>query len=316
MQEPPLAHGAVKTTDLVEPCGGDIKNRFPFLALPGEIRNKIYRMLLVAVNPIRIQAKESPGPDGGTLLVNYNTPDLALLTIQGCYRSGPCEGLAIGTGMMSASRATYNEATTILYGMNTFSFRGQDCWLDLHYFRTRLTKRSRHLIRRINTQFPEIQREGFLGVTRQGFESGCQLGLRSLDTFPHLGRLALNLCEDIMTSDIRFLLDLKDACREGPRIIINVCYATFHHGDGKKVDRNVRISSDALRQMKDWGWKVKGNWELVDQHHRLRGERDWRATLTRNRQNGIECGCVRLRASDSLDLTLFDEPRRLQSLGS
>lgn len=53
--------------------------------------------------------------------------------------------------------------------------------------------------------------------------------------------------------------------------------ANMYYKYGGYYSRLVRISSKALGTIQQWGWDIKGDWELVDQRHDLRDKKAWLA---------------------------------------
>lgn len=80
--------------------------RFPLLSLPSELRNKIYRYLLVHHEPVKLEVKYSKEPNSNfaSIYAYYETRLGMYPQICGTSKAVACESLAI------------------LYGENTFHF--------------------------------------------------------------------------------------------------------------------------------------------------------------------------------------------------
>lgn len=97
----------------------------------------------------------------------------------------------------------YQEAAPILYGLNTFSFAGQYGWHNLFYFGLRLTDISRNNIRRLDLNYPNLERVAF-GTPKMDvdFDYSVKAGLKIIKILPHLKTLCFRVCDDIMARDL------------------------------------------------------------------------------------------------------------------
>ncbi|CAO1597624.1 hypothetical protein XANCAGTX0491_001431 [Xanthoria calcicola] len=87
----------------------------------------------------------------------------------------------VTVALLQLSSTIHEEAARILYGLNTFSFGGENCWIDPIYFKWRLTDISRRNVRTLVIKIPEIDRG------RDGELNGATLnGHKSLKNFPGL----------------------------------------------------------------------------------------------------------------------------------
>ncbi|KAL8852528.1 MAG: hypothetical protein Q9221_002652 [Calogaya cf. arnoldii] len=173
---------------------------------------------------------------------------------------------------------------------------GSNCWIDLIYFEWRLTETSRRNIRTVVIGFPEIER----GV-KSDLDRASTGGPKSLKTFPALKALTPVVYEDILTSDLQPLRSIPSSVPATCDIVLDVRMSSVYHKDGGLDNRPIRVSSTALDKMKaDWKWTNNGNWELVDQRHRLRNEEDWLDSLRRNHRREVRFGYLK-------EPSLFDE---------
>ncbi|KAI4268086.1 MAG: hypothetical protein LQ337_008048 [Flavoplaca oasis] len=259
---------------------------FRFGELPEIIRNRIYHLCLINEHPTSIVVEENFGWDGERLNTGqiYNAEELVRLTTK-THRQ-PHLDSDLTASLVRINSTIHQEAAPILYGLNTFSFTGRNCWLDLMYFDQRLTELSRRNIRTVAIDFPEVDR-GY-----HELDKASVIGMKSLKKFPALASLMFLLYEDILTSDIDSLRKIRDTVSTNCNISVDVRRSSLYHEDGGWDNRPVRISSEALRKMQKWGWAMKGKWELVDERHRLRREKDWLEWLRQNNRRGVRFGYV------------------------
>ncbi|KAL8753997.1 MAG: hypothetical protein Q9199_004646 [Rusavskia elegans] len=117
------------------------KSRQPFRFgnLPQTIRDRIYRLCLINEHPTSVVVDERSGWDGEELTTGqiYNDEELVRLTTaihhQERFNSN------VTAALLQINSTIHEEAAPILYGLNTFSFTGRNCWLDLIYFEWLLT---------------------------------------------------------------------------------------------------------------------------------------------------------------------------------
>ncbi|KAI4277660.1 MAG: hypothetical protein L6R38_005402 [Xanthoria sp. 2 TBL-2021] len=258
---------------------------FRFGNLPQTIRDRIYRLCLITEHPTSIVVDETSGWDGEELDTGqiYNSEELVRLTTA-IHRQEHLNS-NFTAALLQINSTIHEEAAPIIYGLNTFSFMGRNRWIDLIYFEWRLTGISRQSIRTVVIHFLEIKRGYNSELNRASTE-----GLKSLEKFSVLASLTLVVYEDILTSDLKHLRQIRDSVPGSCRIAIDVRKASRYHKDGGWDHRPVRISSHAVRKMQQWGWAMKGEWELVDQRHRLRHEEDWFEWLDQNHRRGVRFG--------------------------
>ncbi|KAI4086340.1 MAG: hypothetical protein LQ339_009047 [Xanthoria mediterranea] len=233
---------------------------------------RIFRLCLINQHPTPIVVEEQfdwygepyDNEESVRLSTRFNSNDMAAL--------------------LQVNSNFHEQAAPVLYGLNTFSFRGKHCWIDLIYIKSRLTDISRRNVCNVVIYFPEIER----GHASELNDATIH-GLRSLKSFVGLESLTLIVHEDILTGDIRPLRRFRESVPGSCRVVIDVRRAALYHKDGGWDDRPVRISSEAVRKMREWGWAMNGQWELVDRHHALRHEEDWLMWLRRNHRREIQC---------------------------
>ncbi|KAL8668734.1 MAG: hypothetical protein Q9168_006646 [Polycauliona sp. 1 TL-2023] len=254
------------------------------------IRNKIYHFGLVNKHHTSIIVDEPSGWDGERLSVAqiYNDEDLVRLTTKVHHKRQLDSEVTVG--LMRINSTIHTEAATILYGHNTFSFMGRNCWLDLIYFESRLTEIGRRSVRNMEIRSPEIDR------AFQELDSESISGLKSLKRFPGLGSLTLHLYEDILTSDITYLRKIRHGLPRSCRVVIDIHKSSVYYRNGGRDHRPVRISSGALEKLRQWNWAVKGDFELIDQSHRMHNEERWLKWLRDNHRTGVTNGLVEERS--------------------
>lgn len=260
---------------------------FRFGNLPDTIREKIYRLCLINEHQTSIIVDEPSGWDGETLDTDqiYNNDESVQLTTAN-HRQRHLNS-SVTAALLQLNSTIHEEAAPILYGLNTFSFTGQNCWIDLIYFESRLTETSRRNVRTVLMKFQEIEQ-----VSSSEMNGASINGLGSLKSFSRLESLTLVVYEDILTSDLNHLPTIRDSVSGICRITVDVRKASLYFEHGGWDVRKVRISSDTVTKMQQWGWAMKGEWELVDRRHRLRREKDWLAWLRQNNQWGVESGLL------------------------
>jgi len=219
----------------------------------------------------------------------FGNPDLVQLTT----RINPFRGerFSIDVGLVYINSTIHEEAAAVLYGRNTFQFVGEYSWINFFYFHRRLTRVGRPHLRQLEIGFPDIERFNTTQIVGQLDEFG-EKGIKILKHLPSLGDLTFRIGEDIMAADIELLRRIRDACQRQCRIVMDIRKALLYHDPDGFDDRPVRISSSAIQKTRKWGWDLRGQYELVDQHHRLRKETSWLRWLQRNRQKGLQSGLI------------------------
>lgn len=136
----------------------------------------------------------------------------------------------------------------------------------------RLTKPSIQYIREIDLRFPKIVRRPLAtGSSVRALDLG---GLKALGQFPRLQALTLYLYEDILARDVEILRLIKNRFGESCRVSVDVHEASFGALEYRR-QRPVRISSEIMKEVREWGWAMNGSWELVDANHELWDEDRW-----------------------------------------
>ncbi|KAL8830193.1 MAG: hypothetical protein Q9170_005839 [Blastenia crenularia] len=243
---------------------------FPFLNLPLEVQQKILRLCLVSHSPIIIEVDEPSGWDGERLgeAAIYDNDELVKLTTTNLPRK-------INTSLLRTNSGLRYLAVPILYGENAFGFQGQYPWNDLLYFNQRLasvTQPSQQWIREFGTP--------------------SRHGLKIINTYPTLQKLTFRLRDDLMARDMEIVRTIRGSIPARCTLVIAVGRAQAYYEHEGYDYRKVRISSEALRKMQKWGWRISGEWEVVDQDHDLKSERKWMDWLARNESNGVRSGMI------------------------
>ncbi|KAI4232706.1 MAG: hypothetical protein LQ349_004842 [Xanthoria aureola] len=151
-------------------------------SLPKSIRDldkftlaRIFRLCLVSQHPTPIVVEEQPDWYGEAYYTAqiYSDEEKVRLTTR--------RNSDVTVALLQLSSTIHEEAARILYGLNTFSFGGENCWIDPIYFKWRLTDISRRNVRTLVIKIPEIDRG------RDGELNGATLnGHKSLKNFPGL----------------------------------------------------------------------------------------------------------------------------------
>ncbi len=251
-----------------------------FLALPSELRNQIYRLCLTYQKPIPIKCKS---PDNVMRDTAYGWVDerVRLTTSRFLVRR---EEYKICANLLRVNRRTHEEAASILYGLNTFSFYYEYDWVHLFYFEIHLTSTSHRNIRNIIIKFPHMARRiDDEGKITSCFTSESEIGIKALEQFSSLTTLTFRVFDDIMTHEIGLLQQLHGACGLRCRVVMEVWkskrYNEYFEITGPDP---ARISSSAFEMMREWGWEMKGYYEEVDQNHKFRDESEWVKWTRRN----------------------------------
>lgn len=228
---------------------------FPFLSLPFEIRLEIYRLCLTNKSPLFI-ISSIPKPDNSR-------------PVQWSGRSED-DGIQ-NVNLLRINKNIYREALPVLYSLNTFHFNR---WVQFCDFTDHINRSSIPLIRKVEIAFPLIGRDCDAEVPTSYFqERALQKSLAILKSFDGLQSLRLILRQDLMTCDIELLRTINRAgCNKGCRIELRVEKARIYIIDSS---RPRLIYFAVASEMQSWGWKISGDWELVDKHHRFWDERQW-----------------------------------------
>ena len=100
--------------------------------------------------------------------------------------------------MLLIDRATYLEAVTILYGSNEFRFQHEYPWRDLDLFLSHLPESSRGYLRRLEVNFPDMERNELFVKSSPRTERA----LRIIKRLPKLTALTLRVSNNIILSDL------------------------------------------------------------------------------------------------------------------
>ncbi|KAL8737473.1 MAG: hypothetical protein Q9181_001633 [Wetmoreana brouardii] len=269
---------------------------FRFRDLPSEIRNIIYRLCLVNQSPVSVKVDglcsyyvgrptdaQAYGKDEKVHLVSSSHPSRY-------------EALTLDTNLIRVNKITHHEAAPILYGLNTFQFLGKYWWIDFSYFDRRLSQVSHQHIRKLDIRLPDIERFYSHGIKVSRFSESSTYGLDILKRFANLKDFTLHAFDDIMTSEIDLLQQIRDGCVEGCQVHMHIRAGTTYQPESPFTLRNrleflarvVRISSEALEQMRAWDWRVKGD---CDVDHPSNND-NWFRWLRINTRKGKKLGLI------------------------
>ncbi|KAL9604312.1 MAG: hypothetical protein Q9179_001897 [Wetmoreana sp. 5 TL-2023] len=243
---------------------------FRFRDLPSEIRNMIYRLCLVNRSPVSVKVDglcsyyvgrptdaQEYGKDEKVHLVSSSHPSRY-------------EALTINANLIRINQITHHETAPILYGLNTFQFLGKYWWIDFSYFDRRLSQVSHQYIRKLDIRLPDIERIYSHEIKVSRFSESSTYGLDILKRFANLKDFTLHVFDDITTSEIALLQQIRDGCVEGCQVHLHIRAGTTYQPESrsglrnrvKYLDRVVRISSEALEEMRAWDWRVEGDCDV------------------------------------------------------
>ena len=123
----------------------------PFLALPSEIRIKIYRYALTRDEPLDLwphkwtEPREEDKPSVGGLKTRYQ-------------ESLEYVRKEMATGLLGTCRQVYNEAATFFWGDNQFKFSGRSGWQGFLRFYLTIGPQARQRIQRVGVHAPIYMR--------------------------------------------------------------------------------------------------------------------------------------------------------------
>ncbi|KAL9128224.1 MAG: hypothetical protein Q9217_003070 [Psora testacea] len=125
----------------------------PLLALPPELRNKIYRYALLRDEPIDLWPHKWTKPD------TIDQPSCTALTLKVRHQ----ESLRyvrkeMATGLLGTCSQVYDEATNLFWGENHFRFSGRSGWQGLLRFFLTIGPQARSRIRRLDVHAPIYMR--------------------------------------------------------------------------------------------------------------------------------------------------------------
>jgi len=278
--------GGAPTSTPARPARCPVQQPFRFENLPTELRHEIYRLCLINETPIPIVVDDSCASDSvrsSEARIHDNSKPQQLTARIDCFSM---ERFTIHAGLLRVSRTIREEAAEFLYGHNTFRFLGEDCWIDLFRFHRRLTQVGRQHLRYVEIALPETKWSRSVKIVSQLSElsvSGTELS----KVLPDLRVLTLRVSDDIMIANIELLRRIRHACKEECHVVMDIRTALLHSGLREPEDRPVRISSVAIKNMSEWQWNIKGQYELVDEGHRFKKERVWLKWLRLNAQKGL-----------------------------
>ncbi len=262
---------------------------FRFSDLPGEVRNKIYRQCLINEGPIPLEIlelsvseakpREEAGSPKSEPLIWFSL-DMEI------------EKWTIITSLLRVSKAVHDEAASIFYGCNKFQFLRQQSLIHFLYFDwNHLPDVGHQHLRYLQVGFPPIERTLLDDDIVSQFSEIGDRGLQIIAGLPALEDVTFRLREDVMTSDIGLLRRIRHSCR-GCRVAL--CLGDVEVYDERRPysRRVVKISSEALEEMRKWGWEVKGRYMEVDRNHAWKDEQQWFEALQESTRWGLEHGLI------------------------
>ena len=131
--------------------GVKLQLQSPFLALPNEIRIKIYRYALIRDEPLDlwphkwIKPREEEKPLVGGLKIRYQE------SLEFVRKD-------MATGLLGTCRQVYNEAAAFFWSDNVFKFSGRSGWQGFLRFYLTIGPQARKRIQRVGVHAPVYMR--------------------------------------------------------------------------------------------------------------------------------------------------------------
>jgi len=269
-------------------ASSSVKKAFRFTDLPGEVRNKIYCLCLINESSIPLEILELCHTETQTLEIAGRPviDPLVFLKID-----SDLEKWTVIANLLRVNKAVRDEASSIFYGCNIFQFLRPQCWIHFLYFDWNLTNVTYQHLRYLEIGFPPIERTVCdKGIVSHFSEIGGR-GLRILEGLPSLENITFHLREDVMNSDIGLLRKIRRSCK-GCGVVLKLGKVEVYDVRRPYSRRAVKISSDAVEGMRNWGWEVKGECMEVDQNHVWRDEHQWLEALQESSRWGSEFGLI------------------------
>ncbi len=261
---------------------------FRFNDLPGEVRNKIYRLCLINESPIALEVLEVFVSDP-KMLEGTGIPEKEPLVF--FSRDSDIEKWTVNGKLLRVSKAIREEAASIFYGCNRFQFLRPQSLIHFLYFESNLTDVAYRHVRCLEVGFPTIKRTVLDGDVVSQFSVVGDRGLQVLVALPRLEDVTFHLRGDLMKSDIWLLRRICGSCW-GCRVALSLGDVEVYDRRRPYSRRAVRISSEAREGMREWGWEVKGRYIEVDRHHEWRNEHQWLEALQESTRWGLEHGLI------------------------
>lgn len=261
---------------------------FRFNDLPGEVRNKIYRQCLINESSIALQVLELFVADVHLFEKGGISERESLLIFS---LDSETEKWNVNAKLLRVNKAIRNEAASIFYGCNKFRFLRHESLIHFLYFEWNLTDIAYQHLRCLEVGFPPIERIVLDGDIVRQFSVIGDRALQLLAELPRLEDVTLHLCEDIMKSDIGLLQRICVSCR-GCKVVLSIGGVEVYNPGRPYSLRAVKIGSEALERMRNWGWEVKGQYMEVDRYHAWSDEHQWLEALKESRRWGLEFGLI------------------------
>lgn len=254
---------------------------FPFLDLPFEIHDHIYRLFLIAEMSILVAGGYVNDYFGNRSLETNEKPERARLRRSITAR----EGCHLKTNLLRVCTQIYREAAPILYSCNSFEFISRSRWDNFDLFCSRLTKTSREAIRSIDFLLLKMRilHCGSLMydiAPRDEYET--KLLIRSSGWLPKLERLRSYLWGDYVLRKLK--------CISGPNIdygsSINLSKCLTFDEKFRYSEPTVRVISNFVEKLNGCGWQAVGNLKVVDDEPPFSEETKWEEWLQKNVSRG------------------------------
>lgn len=261
---------------------------FRFSDLPGEVRNKIYRLCLINESPIALEVLELFVSDV-KILEGAETPEKEPFTF--FSTDSEIEKWTVNATLLRVSKAIRDEAASIFYGCNRFQFLRQQSLIHFIYFEWHLTDVAHQHLRHLEVGFPPIQRTVLDGDVVSQFSVIGDRGLQILAEIPRLEDVTFHLHDDVMRSDIGLLRRIRRSCI-GCKVVLSLGDVEVYDQRRPYSHRAVTISPEALHGMREWGWEVKGSYMEVGREHAWKDEQQWLEALQESTRLGLEYGLI------------------------
>ena len=235
----------------------------PLLALPPELRTKIYRYALIRSDPIDLwphkwtksDTPDQPSPTVLTLKVRYQE------SLQHVRKE-------MATGLLGTCSQVYNEAVMLFWGDNRFRFSGRSGWQGLLRFFLTIGPEARSRIRRVDVHAPIYMRWPVKDSDNKDLNGRSKnfpkMHMAKIPEEGHLDRVAIQRVCVLLAQD-RSLEELNFVIPAGFRNGDEDEYGGYQEDHDMDVDSQVRLLKiDSLDFVKKRVVVEKGGYLAVD----------------------------------------------------
>ena len=232
---------------------------FRFRDLPAEIRNQIYRYCLIGKKPIRIHSEDERdywiNEIGGAKIRELD----GFLHLTHSISGPPFPTRLMHTNLLCVNKKIHDEAATILYGCNRFTFLNFRFDIDFIHFIFRLRNASCCSLRKISINFPTYENLDVQGHVTSKFTRRSNTILMTFRCLPNLQSVVLRVYEDMGIHQLGLLRDIGSRFRES-------CKITLYFDKSprptwrRQNKRKPKVSAEVVGYMHDRKWVMKGSW--------------------------------------------------------